>query len=70
MGNLNSSVSVSPAKRWLRIEEAAQYSKTTPGFIRAQIRGGTLLAARAGNRYVIDRNDIDAFLEHLKEQVR
>ena len=53
-------------KRWLRIEAAAEYARTTPGFIKNAIRTGELPFAKAGKRYFIDRNDLDAFLETLR----
>jgi|ERR1700730_6578038 excisionase family DNA binding protein len=54
-------------KRWLRIEAAAEYARATPGFIKAHIRNGKLPFAKAGKRYFIDRIDLDAFLDTLRQ---
>jgi len=36
-------------KRWLRIEQAAEYAHTTPGFIKAQIRAHKLPFRKGAN---------------------
>jgi len=49
------------------IKDAAQYLGTTPWAIRSLIWSGKLKHIRLGKRFLIDRRDLDAFIETQKE---
>ena len=49
--------------RWLRIEQAAEYIGVTPTFMKTLLRRREVPYAKAGRRYVIDRRNLDAYLE-------
>ena len=53
--------------RWLRMEQAAEYIGVTPTFMKTLIRKGEVAYAVAGRRYLIDRRDLDAFLERRRQ---
>ena len=56
--------------RWLRIEQAAEYIGVTPTFMKTLLRRREVPHATAGRRYVIDRRDLDAYLEGLKQGLK
>ena len=53
--------------RGLSIADAARYLGTTSSFIRSQIKEGNLPAVMLGKRYIVDRLDLDHFLEKQKD---
>jgi excisionase family DNA binding protein len=52
--------------RGLTIPEAADYMGATVWYVRTNIWAGELPATRRGKRFVIDRHDLDAFIERSK----
>ncbi len=57
-----------PRKRWLRVEEAAEYTRTSVNFIWTLIHSGAIKPVKPGKRYVVDRLDLDAHLEKMKRE--
>jgi len=57
-------------QRWLRVEEAAVYANVGVSWVLKLIKSGQLPASRIGSRYLIDRHDLNACLESLKEPKR
>jgi excisionase family DNA binding protein len=55
-----------PDRRWLRIEEAANYLGVVPYTVRNAVWSGELAAAKLGNRLVFDRADLDAWATSKK----
>lgn len=53
-------------QRWLRIEEAAEYAGVTLFFMRELIRKRVLVPIPMGKRFLIDRLDLDAYIESVK----
>jgi excisionase family DNA binding protein len=53
-------------KRWMRIEEAAEYLGVTLTAMKAAVRNGEIPHVLFGRRYIIDRRAIDAYLEGLQ----
>jgi excisionase family DNA binding protein len=60
-------VSDSFLPRGMGVLTAARYLGVTSSFIRSQIWSGTLPAMMLGKRHIIDRKDLDSFLERQKE---
>jgi excisionase family DNA binding protein len=54
------------ARRWLTVEQAANYLSVVPYTIRSAVWGGELAAAKLGNRLVFDRSDLDKWAESKK----
>lgn len=54
-------------KRWFRIPEAARYAGTAIWFIRSLLWAGKVPYLRCGKRFIIDKNDLDRFLESEKQ---
>jgi excisionase family DNA binding protein len=52
--------------RMLTIPESAEYLRSSVKFVRSLIWSRTLPYIRAGKRYVIDREDIDRWIERTK----
>jgi excisionase family DNA binding protein len=52
--------------RGLTIPEAAAYLGSTIWFVRTTIWSGEIPAQIYGKRYIIDRRDLDAFIERSK----
>lgn len=52
--------------RCLGVKEAARYLGVTVWFIRSMIWEGTLPVIRCGKRFIVDRVDLDAWLEQQK----
>jgi excisionase family DNA binding protein len=52
--------------RGLTIPEAADYLGSTIWFVRTKIWSGEIPATRYGKRFVIDRRDLDGFIERSK----
>jgi excisionase family DNA binding protein len=59
-----------PACRGLRIQDAAKYLSVTACFIRALIATGEIPFIVAGKRHILDRHDLDAWLEARKQKVQ
>jgi len=60
---------VSKETRWLSVEQAAEYLGCSPQTIRSILHRGELRATRLGpegSPYLLDRLDIDRFLERRK----
>lgn len=53
-------------QRWLRIEEAAEYAGVTVFFMRELIRKRVIAPIPMGKRFLVDRLDLDAYIESLK----
>ena len=53
-------------RRGLRIQDAAHYLSATPCFIRSLIADGALPFVKVGKRFVIDRLDLERWLESQK----
>jgi excisionase family DNA binding protein len=60
----------SPEPRYLTIKAAAAYASLTVWFVRELIWGRKVAFARLGNRYVIDRLDLEQFIEAQKVGAR
>ena len=58
-----------PASRGLRIEDAAKYLSVTACFVRALIASGEIPYVSAGKRFILDRHDLDKWLESRKQAV-
>lgn len=58
-----------PASRGLRIEDAAKYLSVTVCFVRALIATGEIPYVSAGKRFILDRLDLDQWLESQKQRV-
>jgi excisionase family DNA binding protein len=56
--------SVSP--RLYRLPDAARYLSTSVWEIRKRIREGELPKIKIGKRFLLDRRDLDAYIESLK----
>ncbi len=56
--------------RYLTIKAAAAYASMTVWFVRELIWGRKVAFARLGNRYVIDRLDLEQFIEAQKVGAR
>ena len=52
--------------RCFRVNDAARYLSVTPFFIRAAVRRGDIAALMLGRRLVIDRRELDAFVERAQ----
>ena len=55
------------AKRWLTVEQAADYLSVTVFTIRNAAWGGELPFVRAGKRNIFDLRDLDTWAERRKE---
>lgn len=55
-------------RRWLTVEQAAEYAPCRVRTIRTLIWRGELPRVRFGKRFLIDRLDLDAYLEKHKER--
>jgi excisionase family DNA binding protein len=56
------------APRGLGIQAAAFYLGVTTSFIRSKIWNGEIQALTLGKRHIIDRTDLDLFLEREKKR--
>ena len=54
--------------RLLKIKQAAQYLSSTPWFVRNLIWSSQILAIKLGHTYLIDKCDLDAFIERRKAE--
>lgn len=52
--------------RWFTIPQAAAYAGVSVKFVRSLIWSRALRYTKAGKRFIIDRHDIDAWLESNK----
>ncbi len=57
-------------RRLLRIAEAAAYLGATPWFVRSLIWSKAIPYVPCGKRYLIDRQDLDAYIEFAKVGAR
>lgn len=57
------------AKQWMRIDEAAHYSRLGVSLLRKLIHNKQLPAIRTGRYYVIERADLDACLQKMKPHI-
>jgi excisionase family DNA binding protein len=55
--------------RMLTIPECAEYLRTSVKFVRQLIWARDLPYIRAGKRYVIDRKDIDSWIDRTKHTI-
>jgi excisionase family DNA binding protein len=53
-------------RRGLRIKEAADYIGSTPWFIEVAVRSKKISAHKLGRHYVLFKDDLDAFVNHLR----
>jgi excisionase family DNA binding protein len=58
----------SPVQRLLTVEQAGFYLALGPWRIRNLIWAGELAFVRLGRRVLVDRKDLDAFLDSKKEK--
>ena len=58
------------APRSLGIQAAAAYLGVTSSFIRSRIWAGHLRALMLGKRHILDRLDLDRYLEEQKNETR
>jgi excisionase family DNA binding protein len=56
------------ASRGLGIKAAATYLGVTTSFIRSKIWSGEIQAVTMGKRHIIDKTDLDLFLEREKQR--
>jgi excisionase family DNA binding protein len=56
------------ARRWMTVEQAAEYLAVVPYSIRNAVWSGELSAAKLGKRLVFDRTDLDRWAESKKER--
>jgi excisionase family DNA binding protein len=61
---------IDPNQRWLTVADAAVYARRSSPTIRAMLHRGEVPAARFGAGYLIDRADLDRWLERQKRLVR
>jgi excisionase family DNA binding protein len=54
--------------RWLRIEQAAKYASVSVHFVKQLVRKREIVPIKAGKYFLIDRLDLDKYLEGLKVQ--
>ena len=52
--------------RMLSVKDAARYLGATPWFIRSAIWAGELPSCRLGKRILLDRSDLDKFIDLQK----
>lgn len=57
---------VLPGQKFFTLEEAAAYMRRSPTYLRTLIHDRQLKAIRSGHAFLLDRTDIDAYLEKLK----
>jgi excisionase family DNA binding protein len=51
------------SKKWLKISEASEYTSMSVGFLRKQVRSGTIPFTRVGNKALrFDREALDGWL--------
>jgi len=55
--------------RLLRISEAAVYLGSTCWFIRSKLWAGEIPFLRLGKRFLIDRSDLDLFIDREKSEI-
>ena len=55
-------------KRWLKTDEAAEYSSLSLRRTRQLIHNGVVPAAYSGGYYLVDRRALDAWLEKQAKQ--
>jgi excisionase family DNA binding protein len=55
-----------PARRGLRIKEAAEYLGSTPWFVEVAIRSQKIPAHKLGRHYVLFKDDLDEYVNRLR----
>jgi excisionase family DNA binding protein len=65
-----SAIAAPAEPRYLTIKGAAVYASLTVWFVRELIWGRKVPYARLGNRYVIDRLDLENFMQSQKMPAR
>jgi excisionase family DNA binding protein len=55
-------------RRWLDVKAAAAYLGATVSFVRALLWDGEVPLVRAGKRFIVDRQDLDAWMTRRKER--
>jgi excisionase family DNA binding protein len=63
-------VILAPKPRYLTIKAAADYASLTVWFVRELIWARKIKHARLGNRYVIDRENLEAYMAAQMVSVR
>lgn len=51
--------------RWLSVKEAAEYARIGKWTVYTAIRSGKLPARQVGHRLLIDRNDLDTWIQGM-----
>jgi excisionase family DNA binding protein len=66
--NLSSNIAMLPtdASRWFNVKEAAVYVRGTLWQMRTLIRDGKIPYRKVGHGYVLDRMDLDRYLERIR----
>jgi excisionase family DNA binding protein len=59
-------VTESPARRGLRIREAAAYIGSSPWFVEVAIRSKEIPAFKLGRHYVLFKDDLDDYVNRLR----
>jgi excisionase family DNA binding protein len=54
---------ISDSKRWLNLKQACEYASIHMHAIRELIRSGTLPKRTVGRGFIVDRLELDRFLE-------
>jgi excisionase family DNA binding protein len=57
-----------PVARLLTIQQAAQYLSTTAWAIRSLLWAGEVPYLHIGRRFLIDRSDLDSFINRTKQR--
>lgn len=55
-------VRVMPAARYLTLDEAAEYIRVSPRFLRSETSAGRVVGAKVGRRLVYTAEDLDAYV--------
>ncbi len=55
--------------KWFSVQQSAQYMNCTVWYLRRQIQTGRIPYSELGHRYVLKREDLDAFVESRKKPV-
>jgi excisionase family DNA binding protein len=55
-------------RRWIDVKAAAVYLGATVTFVRSLLWDGEVPFVRAGKKFIIDRNDLDAYMQRRKER--
>lgn len=61
-------VKIESQSRWLDVKGAAAHLGVTVGFLRSLLWDGEVPFIRAGKRFIVDRQDLDAWAVRRKER--